>query len=147
MTRRVRKLVLCVIAAGLLQFTGLWPAAAMDLSVTVTGVRSDKGHVLLALYDREDGFPDDEAAIARLVLPARIGEVSDRFSGLDPGEYAIAVLHDENDNRKLDFRFFIPREGYVFSNNVAPRMRAARFAEARFVVGPAPASISIELRY
>jgi uncharacterized protein (DUF2141 family) len=37
---------------------------------------------------------------------------------LNKGKYAISVLHDENENNKIDFNFIgIPKEGYGFSNN------------------------------
>ncbi|HPQ07631.1 MAG TPA: DUF2141 domain-containing protein [Bacteroidia bacterium] len=37
---------------------------------------------------------------------------------LKKGKYAISVLHDENENNKIDFNFIgIPKEGYGFSNN------------------------------
>jgi uncharacterized protein (DUF2141 family) len=35
-----------------------------------------------------------------------------------PGRYGIVVIHDENENQKLDRNFFgIPKEGFGFSNN------------------------------
>ena len=61
------------------------------------------------------------------------------------GNYAVQVMHDENDNNKLDTNFLgIPSEGYGFSNNPNV-MRRAHFDEARFEVG-ADAAITIRLR-
>jgi uncharacterized protein (DUF2141 family) len=37
------------------------------------------------------------------------------FSDIKPGNYAIAVIHDENRNGELDTNMFgIPKEGYGF---------------------------------
>jgi uncharacterized protein (DUF2141 family) len=48
------------------------------------------------------------------------------FDGLVPGQYGIALLHDENKNDKMDSnRFGFPREGYGVSNNPRPS-RAVR---------------------
>ena len=36
---------------------------------------------------------------------------------LVPGTYAIALIHDENDNQRLDTGLFgIPKEGFCFSS-------------------------------
>jgi uncharacterized protein (DUF2141 family) len=42
-------------------------------------------------------------------------DASFEFSDIKPGKYAIAVIHDENCNGKLDTNMFgIPKEGYGF---------------------------------
>jgi uncharacterized protein (DUF2141 family) len=55
--------------------------------------------------------------------------------GLSPGEYAIAVIHDENANAKLDTFAGIPKEGIGFSRNPRFTFGPPRFAAARFSVG------------
>ena len=57
---------------------------------------------------------------------------------LTPGEWAVALTQDTNNNDKLDKNFLgIPTEPYAFSNNVRPRFAAPKFAECKFVVsGP-----------
>lgn len=119
----------------------------MDLAITITGVRSTKGHVLVALYNNEADFLDTKKVVARMILPARQGAVSDRLVDLPPGAYAVSVLHDENDNEEMDFRFFMPGEGYGFSNNVVPKFRAPKFPEAKFELGHEPMSITISMHY
>lgn len=127
--------------------TTAWPAAAMELAITITGVRSTKGHVLIALYNNEADFLDTKKVVARMILPARQGAVSDRLVDLPPRAYAVSVLHDENDNEEMDFRFFMPREGYGFSNNIVPKFRAPKFPEAKFELGHEPMSITINMHY
>ena len=69
-----------------------------------------------------------------------------QFKDLPPGTYAVQVMHDENENNKLDTNFLgIPTEGYGFSNNPNV-MRKAHFDEARFDVGADAATITIRLR-
>jgi uncharacterized protein (DUF2141 family) len=57
---------------------------------------------------------------------------------LAPGEWAVAVSQDLNNNDKLDKNFLgIPTEPFAFSNNVKPRLSAPRFEECKFTVtGP-----------
>lgn len=72
-----------------------------------------------------------------------------RFSlpGLAPGDYALAVIHDENGNGKLDTIVGIPREGYGFSRNAPVRFGPPRFAAARFTVEGTETSERVTMRY
>ena len=67
--------------------------------------------------------------------------------GLAPGDYALAVIHDENGNGKLDTIVGIPREGYGFSRNAPVRFGPPRFAAARFTVAGAETSERVTMRY
>jgi len=78
-----------------------------------------------------DNFPacvDDADAVTRSV-PAATPAL--RFDGLPLGTYAIAVIHDENNNSRLDTLAGIPREGFGFSRNPPIRFGAPRFAAVR----------------
>ena len=68
------------------------------------------------------------------------------FSNLPPGTYAAKVMHDENDNGKLDTNFMgMPIEGYGFSNN-PQLLRKPTFDEAKFDLGAGGGAITIHLR-
>ena len=46
------------------------------------------------------------------ITPISDGRATGRFGGLRPGVYAVAVLHDENQNDEMDFNFLgMPLEG------------------------------------
>jgi uncharacterized protein (DUF2141 family) len=57
---------------------------------------------------------------------------------LAPGEWAVALTQDTNNNDKLDKNFLgIPTEPFAFSNNVRPHLSAPSFKECEFTVdGP-----------
>ena len=114
------------------------PVAAGELRVTVEGIRSPRGTVLIGLYDSPASFAKAVEGSAEgggfLVDPDRFGAVALRanaamrstvvFSNLGPGRYAAIALHDENGNGKLDKNFLgIPTEPYGFSNNVQGFLR------------------------
>ena len=63
------------------------------------------------------------------------------------GDYAVAVIHDENSNDKLDTFAGIPREGFGFSRNPPIRFGAPRFAAARFALTVMPKQQQIRMRY
>ncbi|MBY8828824.1 DUF2141 domain-containing protein [Hephaestia sp. CMS5P-6] len=125
------------------------PGAApiTDLSVTLANVRSDRGVLRLCVTSDPDNFPnctDDARAVTRTVA-ASVRTV--RFEGLPSGDYAVAVIHDENDNARLDRFAGIPREGFGFSRNPPLGFGPPRFSAARFPVDGDAAMQQVRLRY
>lgn len=125
--------VLCGMLAG--------PAAAAELRVQVSGIRSAEGQIGCALFAEARGFPGEGATVRR-VVPADPKGVECRFEGLAPGSYAVAVLHDLNGNGRNDTNFLgLPTEDWGVSNNVRPTLRAPRFDEAAVEVKDGPAVV------
>lgn len=109
------------------------PGQAADLDVAVTHLRSDKGNVHIALYDRPDRFPDSDGMIAKAEVPIVGMAARHQFAGLAPGRYAIAVYHDENDNDDFDQGFLgIPLEDYAFSSGATAFLGPPSFDTAAF---------------
>ena len=120
-------------------------AHATDLTLTIGNIRDDNGHVLVALYQGQEAYKSNETDLHQMVKAAK-GEAQMVFENLSPGEYAIKMFHDENDNQKLDFNVLgIPKESYGFSNNVG-RFGEPEFNEARFVIDEENLSIQIDLQ-
>jgi uncharacterized protein (DUF2141 family) len=71
------------------------------------------------------------------------------FEGLAPGAYAVAVVHDENGNGRLDKNFVgIPSEGYGVSNNRTYAMASPKWDESRFTLAAREAAVlRVSLRY
>ncbi len=135
------------------------PTGAAELRVTVEGIRSAQGTVLIGLYDSPESFerageaPDKEDF---LIDPERFGAVALRanaamksavvFSNLEPGRYAAIAFHDENNNGKLDKNFWgVPTEPYGFSNNVQGVLGPPTFAAAAMVPSEGGSAIRIAL--
>lgn len=87
---------------------------------------------------------DDARALTR-TIPAGTHALS--FDALPGGEYALAVIHDENGNARLDTFAGIPREGFGFSRNPPLGFGPPRFAAARFTVGSDAQLQQIAMRY
>jgi uncharacterized protein (DUF2141 family) len=136
------------------------PALSAELRLTVNGVRSDSGELLVALYDNADGFRSAIAnAAKRGLLPdsgrligtairAKRGTQSTVFTQLAPGQYALIVIHDENDDGRLDENAWgVPTEGYGFGNDAQGILSAPSFDAAAITVGNADVSTSVTLIY
>ncbi|MEP9403874.1 DUF2141 domain-containing protein [Sphingomonas sp. VNH70] len=124
---------------------GAMPTGTLD--VRVTDVRSTKGVIRLCLTAEPENFPgctDDRNAVTR-TFPVRDGGV--RIAGLGRGAYAVSVIHDENNNARLDTFAGIPREGFGFSRNPAIRFGPPRFSAAEFPVGGDATVQQVRIRY
>lgn len=125
------------------------PALAGEVVITVTDIRSSKGVVRACMTTREDIFPKciKDPAAHRTVVKAN-GTVEIRFTGVAPGNYAIALLHDENDNGKADRAMgMMPKEGYGFSRDAPVKMAPPKFKDAVFAQGEGTRRMTIKMRY
>ena len=141
--------------AALLAMAGLTGAAPVTqpqgLSMAVEGMRSARGQLLVCVTRTPAYFPDcshdpDKRHFAVAAQgAAKGGAVS--LGMLTPGDYAIAIVHDENGNGKLDTFAGIPREGVGFSRNPVLRFGAPSFRSASFPVAGGPVEQDIRLKY
>lgn len=119
-----------------------------DLSVTVTGIRAAEGKILGALYDTSQSFSalDLSQAAAAFQIRANKGEIRITLHDITPGTYAVAVIHDENNNGKHDWGSLFPKEGFGFSNNVG-RLGFPSFDSAGIEISESNTSLSIKINY
>jgi uncharacterized protein (DUF2141 family) len=132
-------------AAALALLPGAAPPGTLDLSVD--NLRSGRGTLRICLTRAPQNFPrciDDAMAVKRNI-PAAAPQT--QFTGLASGGWAVALIHDENDNRRLDTFAGIPREGVGFSRNPPLGFGAPRFEKAQFAVGTGLAAQQVRMRY
>ncbi|GGG89065.1 hypothetical protein GCM10011416_01840 [Polaribacter pacificus] len=104
-----------------------------NITVTVSGMKSDTGKVYIALYDKEANFLKKE--MKGTIVKIEDGKASAVFKDINYGVYAVSVFHDANDNKKLDTNFLgIPKEPIGCSNKATGFMGPPRFKKAKFVV-------------
>lgn len=136
-------LSISVLLAGLSSYSLVHAA---DLSVTVKGVNNDVGVVGCALFNKEEGFAKSASAIAMTGEKAKPSGNLCVFRGLAAGTYAVAVIHDINNNKKMDSSALgFPTEDWGMSNNVRPSLRAPTFKESSFAVDDAPVQITVSI--
>jgi uncharacterized protein (DUF2141 family) len=122
------------------------PSSTVDVSVT--GLRSAKGNVLICLTANPKHFPDcgkDPKAMKQSVAASHAGAI--QFSNVAPGTYALALVHDENANNKMDVAVFLPKEGFAFSRNPAVVFGPPKFGAAQFKVGLGEVSQKVTMKY
>ncbi|MEZ5695650.1 MAG: DUF2141 domain-containing protein [Sphingomonadaceae bacterium] len=122
------------------------PAATTSVEVTVTDLRNDKGVVRACLTTVAKGWPNSCKAYEK-VIPSG-SKLQFTFTDIPPGRYAIALLHDENNNGKADLALgMMPKEGFGFSRDAKVRMGPPKFTSAAFDVSSQKVSQTIRMRY
>src|SRR5512146_2502678 len=106
------------------------------LTVDVEGVNTQGGNIGVMVFRSAKGWPEDNGEAYRaVVVAAHPGMVIVRVPDLPVGEYAIAVGHDVNLNRKVDRNWLgKPTEQWGMSNNPHPKLKTPDFSKAKFEV-------------
>ncbi len=143
----MRRKVLLGLVSPLLLLGAAPPPEAVSLTVSLTGLRSHAGLVRICVSHQERPFPgcrgNDDGLLS--IVPATQAEAV--VSGLQPGRYAVAVIHDENGNGKLDTNALgMPVEGFGFSNNPRIGFGPPSYASAALSI-EAPEDTGIRMRY
>ena len=133
-TRRAARISGSVLLPLLLTAASAPPTPAPTVEVSITGLRNMKGQILVCLTANPKAFPDcskDKTSVRMAVKAADAGDFAVHAPAT--GTYAIAVVHDENSNNKMDVAIFLPKEGFGFSRNPTitvgpPSFKAASFA-------------------
>ena len=135
-----------LIALGLCLIT--MAMAQNKLEVKVGKIKSNKGNIIVGLYDKDDHFPRN-AMEGKIVKASKDGVIV-IFDNVRPGKYAVSILHDENKNKDLDQnRLGIPKEGFGFSNNAMGAIGPPSFEKASIQVlaDQKDTVIAIDMRY
>jgi uncharacterized protein (DUF2141 family) len=113
-------------------------------------IRNSTGTVDCALFDSPAGFPIEFLHYANNIMVIKVRDEQARCDFLDisPGTYALAVIHDEHMNGKLDTKWLgIPAEGYGFSNDARAMLGTPSFSKASFRYDGQGIELTISLAY
>jgi uncharacterized protein (DUF2141 family) len=118
------------------------------IHVDVAGLRNDRGQVLCDLYSSAEAFPGNpERANAHVVAAISQGRASCEFRNVMPGRYAVAVVHDENKNGRLDRLLGMPSEGVGASRDARGHFGPPKFDDAAFDYRGSTLNLSIMMMY
>lgn len=152
---RIPRGVQCVALFAVLVFANP-PAVAFAQSpcpgihVKILNIRNSIGTVACALFESPAGFPIEFLHSATNVMVIKIRKAQARcdFEDIPPGTYAMAVIHDENMNGKLETDWLgIPTEGYGFSNDAKGVVGAPSFSTASFPYDGQNLDLTMSLHY
>ena len=120
------------------------------IHVEILEIRNSTGTVACALFEAPEGFPTKYRDSATNIMMIKVRDRQARCDFLDipPGTYALAVIHDEDMDGKLDTDGVrLPTEGYGFSNDAIALMGAPSFGAASFAYNGRTHELTISLNY
>ena len=112
--KKIVLLLLIQIVCGIFLFAEE-TAEEKKLTVQVTNVTSEEGQIILAIYNSSENY-DKRIAFQEVKLKPEIDTVIFETNVPD-GEYLVMLVHDINNNGKLDTSFIgMPKEPVGLSN-------------------------------
>ncbi|MBP2301136.1 DUF2141 domain-containing protein [Azospirillum picis] len=119
------------------------------LHVEATNVRNDHGMITITVYgDNPAEFLAPGKKLARLRTPAHAGATAACLGVPARRSYAIALYHDENNDRDFNRNLLgFPVEGYGISNDAPAIAGIPSYESARFTATEGDNRLSIRLRY
>jgi len=120
------------------------------IHVKILNIKNSTGTVACALFESPKGFPTEflHYATNMMIIKIRKSQARCDFEDIPSGTYAMAVVHDENMNGKLDTNWLgIPTEGYGFSNDAKALLGPPTFSAASFKYDGRNLDMTVTLHY
>ena len=122
------------LAIAILWLGGAASAVRADtLTVVIENIEASEGKIMMQVMMGADEFSGESPPIASFTQRAQTGELTFSTSNLPAGEYAVRIMHDSNDNNKLDSNFVgMPTEPWAFSNNATGKFGPPGWDQVKF---------------
>ncbi|MEO5602489.1 MAG: DUF2141 domain-containing protein [Cyclobacteriaceae bacterium] len=118
----------------------------ISLEITVDNITNIEGSLRVGISKNAKDFPD-KSGEGKVILVSG-NSMTVVFEGVQPGDYAISVFHDENNNETLDTNLFgLPKEGFAFGNNAMGMFGPPSFDNAKITVKNKTVKHTITLKY
>ncbi|GHN02263.1 hypothetical protein WSM22_37520 [Cytophagales bacterium WSM2-2] len=107
-----------------------------SITIIVTHIRNHKGVIQFKFFDDAIPFPDKSGFRKTMVPKTQMtgDSLKITYSGFTSKNMGIALLDDENSNWKLDFGWFLPREGHAFAGYYHTALRKPEYKDFRFLL-------------
>jgi len=147
-SRLIAAFLLFLPAQGFAQAcVGTRGAGSVRLETVATALRSGKGEVAFTVYANDPKkFLAKGGKLLRARVPA-VAPVTRACFFLPPGQYEVAIYHDENADHNFNRTLFIPKEGFGFSNDASTTLGLPKLKDARFTLPAGGASVRMRMRY
>ena len=116
---------------------------SFTLTIAIKQAPNADGTLRISIFESKENWLKKGQTIIESISDK--GLVTIEVPGLAAGNYAVSVIHDENNNETLDTNTFgIPSEAYGFSNDARGMFGPASFEDSQFQL-TTDTSISIDL--
>ena len=116
-----------------------------QIEVQIENIKSDKGVLLVALFENEDSFL--KKAFKSKIVTLEEAKIPISFKNIPAGRYAVSVIHDENENGELDTNWAgIPKEPFGFSKKTMGRFGAPSFEDTCIEVSNGTSQTTVKMK-
>lgn len=146
--KTMMRFALAIVAMAPLAETGhAAPASGgSTVSLNLGGIRAAEGDLYVSLQTRAQ-FMKPAGSYGTILRKPAAGSRTVTLTGVEPGDYAVSVWHDINNNRRFDrAENGVPTDGWAMLN--AEGLRAApTFDQVKFPVAGAAKTVKLEMHY
>ncbi len=138
-----------LIATALLITLNICSVYAQSVRLLLSGIRNNEGIIRLTIYNNEESYKKEIPDIIKEVAKDSLnnGSITLLLDNMTPGVWGIAVIDDENKNGRLDRKFFIPKEGFGFSNYPFTKYCKPEFIEFSFNLVEGVNDVTVNIFY
>ncbi|MDG5492957.1 DUF2141 domain-containing protein [Psychroserpens sp. SPM9] len=116
MTTKTHTLLLTIVLTLVTALGFSQDTKGQTVTITIENAKNDDGKLLVALHTKDTFMKGPGVKNAESKI--KDGKAVITFEDVTAGEYAVMVLHDANENNKMDFEESgMPKESYGTSNN------------------------------
>lgn len=119
-----------------------------NITVTISNVRNSNGRIQLQVYRTSESFaaenPYKELYVSKSSLKNKT--MTYTIYGLESGTYGLALLDDENANKKMDYGWVMPEEGFGFSDYYHASWSKPKFDQFKFSLS-SDKKVGMKIRY
>ncbi len=118
------------------------------ITIKVTNIRNNSGKLQIQVFRTAENYKKqipwkvklfDKDAVKNNTLTCTI-------TGIEEGEYGVALLDDENANKEMDYSMFVPDEGFGFSDYYHTAWSKPQFENFKFQL-KGDKTVTIKVRY
>ncbi len=118
------------------------------VKVIIKNIQKAEGKIEVGLYDSDKYWLEATGQYRMDIIDCTDApEMIYVFENVEHGTYGFSLYHDENGNGKMDFRTWIPKEPYGFSNNPKSKWSKPSFKKCTFEVNQPEVVIEVNLHY
>jgi len=109
-------------------------ANSCTITVQIGNIRNSKGRIQLQVYKNQATYsketPWKEMYVSKENMKNNM--LMYRIPNLEPGVYGIAILDDEDKDKKMKFSWLMPAEGFGFSDYFHVGLSRPKFDDFKF---------------
>ena len=127
--------VIALYTVLLMAIGGVNAADEASLTIELSGLAKAEGDVYISVWDNPDDWLGESttARLAVVIADALVDDLVVAKLMLPPGDYAISIYYDVNNNGDLDTNFIgIPKEPVALSNNAKAKLGPPKYKDAVF---------------